>query len=206
MENLLHILWALLFQSYHLEKLLVVERFSCYRRWKARELLRKIIETYTNTYPWFSSVLLRVLPWESQLSPAVVGAGCMHCIHPCFTETKWNKRRGRGAVSPFCRWRAELQRDGDLPKVTQEVCDRVGSWSLTCLVSFQCLKPFFFLNFYTKTVVWERTLTIRSLSLFGISTPGKKARSCSTMKPGSDEKCRRAHGCFNSVSFFLKSY
>lgn len=62
MENLLHIFWALLFQSYHLEKLFVVKRFSRYRKEKARELLRKIIETYTNTCLCFASMLLPVLP------------------------------------------------------------------------------------------------------------------------------------------------
>lgn len=151
MENLLHIFWALLFQSYHLEKLLVVERFSRYRRWKARELLREITETYVNSYPWFSFILLRVLPWEAQSSPAVVGARCTHCNPPCFTDSSWNKQRGRGAGSPFCRRRAELLGDGGLPKVTQEACGRVGSWSLTRSDSFQCLNPplFFFLLSFT---------------------------------------------------------
>lgn len=98
MENLLHIFWALLFQSYHLEKLLVVKRFSCYRRWKARQLLRKIIKTHTHT---FSSLLLCVLPWEPKAhsSLAVAGARYLHCNSPCFTNTNLNIQRVRVSVS-----------------------------------------------------------------------------------------------------------
>lgn len=207
MENLLHIFWALLFQSYHLEKLLVVKRFSCYRRGKARQLLRKIIKTYTHT---FSSLLLHVLPWEPKAhsSLAVAGARYLHCNSPCFTNTNLNIQRVRGSASLFCRWRAELERDGDLPKVTQKFCGRVGNWSLTCLLSFQCLNPptpVFSPKFYTKTVFWDWTLTVRSLPLFDISTPGKK-HSYSPTEPNTDKICFRAHGYFSSVPFFLKTY
>lgn len=98
-------------------------------------------------------------------------------VHASQTLIEINKG-GEGQCLRFAG-RAELQRDGDLPKVTQEVCDSVGSWSLTCLVSFQCLTAppppfFFFAKFYAKTAIWEQTVTIRSLSLFDISSPGKK--------------------------------
>lgn len=46
-------------------------------------------------------------------------------VHASQTLIEINKG-GEGQCLRFAG-RAELQRDGDLPKVTQEVCDSVGS-------------------------------------------------------------------------------